>query len=292
MKAWSTGEHLPRDKRSNDPIERNRVPYGESLHRKAWKQVKEKEDTLIVLFVVEKVMQVQGIYGSDHVPEVSTFDGSDKDGIDTFYVHNYSPCDLALTLTYLIMGLVDKHTLKFPAIPRDRAIKYKKPKHSSSVISEVVKKRSSCITALVGSEVVRSTYAHVASIILQDISRFYSQVNKVSDIDKGESLSLFTKKRREIFHKYAKSSKKMKTTKTTPTRYRRTTDGQAKQRKKAYAIAHRIKYESSEDERDDSDEDDDDDSSDESVGDMMLVEKLGKEDESESDDDGDYSMEL
>ena len=100
LKIWSTGAHLPANRRSDDAVERNRVPIGESLHRKAWNQVKSKDNSRpICLFVIERIMQSMGVYDLDHLPEVST-----KDGIDTFHVQNYTYCDLALTITYLLLG--------------------------------------------------------------------------------------------------------------------------------------------------------------------------------------------
>ena len=100
LKIWSTGAHLPANRKSSDEQEKNRVPTGETLHRKAWNQVKVKENTRpICLFVIERIMQSVGVYDVDHLPEVSN-----SDGIDTFHVQNYTCCDLALIISYSLLG--------------------------------------------------------------------------------------------------------------------------------------------------------------------------------------------
>ena len=95
-------------------------------------------------------MQEMGVYNSDHVPEVSN-----ADGIDTFQVRNYTCSDLALTLTFLLLGLVDNGTLKMPIVPRDRAAKTLRPKHDKDKIEKAKQLRDTCLTTMVSTHDIR-----------------------------------------------------------------------------------------------------------------------------------------
>jgi hypothetical protein len=260
--VWSTGAHLPVDKRSKDEMEKKRVPEGDSLHRKAWNQVKSDDNkSMVTLFVLEKIMQNIGIYGTEDLPQVSN-----DEGRDIFFLHNYSPCDISITMTYLLLGLVDHYTLKIPAIPRDRAHKTKKPKHSQDKIASVLKVREECVESLASINTIRSKYAEVLSIMLSDITRFYTQVNKVTDKDEGKSLTLFTQGRLDWFRQHASTRKK----KLSRSNRISSEEQMAKSKKRAYAILNRMKYVDSEDSNDDGGDNNSDDESFESCNSMLM----------------------
>ena len=266
LKLWSTGANVPVNKRSANEDERKRVPVGESLHRKAWNQVKNEEDSIVSLFVVEKIMQNVGIYRTDHLPQVSPCDGSSNTGIDLFHVQNYSPTDLAITMTFLVLGLVEKGTLKFPIVPRVRAIKTNKPKYNSEALSIVNQKRAKCTGALIGIADIRSKYINISSIVLKDIAKFYELVNKVTDVDQGKSMAIFTQGRHDAFRKFASVSKKMNVNKDKKVDSDKL-DSIAKAKKKASAMASRRKYDESDEENSTSSDDDED----EGIEHMMMA---------------------
>ena len=200
-----------------------------------------------------------GIFARDKLPDVS-----DDSGRDIFHIENYSINDLILTITYLILGLVENCTLKLhtESVLRSRSVKPRFTDHDKQVALE---KRERSSEKLTNIEVIRDKWSSISGIVISDIAKFYELVNMVTDRDQGASLRLFTQARRDAFLslKFATKSSKIKNV-----RQCSHSGSDDKARKRAYAMMNRTEW------VDDDDADENDDgtngSTDEDIDDMMM----------------------